>query len=1451
MHLKLIKPVYTIAAMAALMGRFSNRSLAACVVALFFAQCLDIPQVLAGEATSFNIVLDDETAIPVRGHFHSEKAYLSRGGSALFPSGHGPHVLRYEPGLTLQGYYRVYLWWPQGLAPGSSVEVLVSHATGMNALEFDQSESGAQWNAIGDFQFSATNADYIEQAGDAGTRFAADAMRFEYLGTDLPPLEIATGKTLLAAKGELYHEILSARGGSIPYSWSAAGLPAGITLDPQAGLLSGTPLHSGRFDFSMTVEDSLGVQVTETLTLIVHDDGDWNSRSLATANESIRSEIGQITESSKLSHAYSTAVETPNLDTVLSMLQVLPEGEWIKVNENFFSDVWTPADLRPLKGAASNPTPHKIILAWSSFAWDRNRGDLLIYGGGHANYNGNDIYRWRGSTLMWERLSLPSEIMGDDFGNVIAIDGPMNAPTSAHTYDNNIFLPQSDRLVVFGGAVSGKAGPYKIQVDATTDRITGPYFFDVTRADANKVGGTTGSHVQRVAPYPEIFGGEMWENRDIYENIPENPTLPKNHTHGATAYVAENNTDVVYVSARRGSTPQNLFKYVLSDISDPTTDTMELVGRNKKGIGGQGSGTYDQARHIFVRSSKELFYYWDLSTEGADNDLVVFSPYDQTGTFAAHADYALDYDPVRDQYLYYNGREVWALKGPASPSAAGWTVDLEPTSIMPHPDFDTTTTTGILGKWKYIASLDAFMLLHNSTEGNIWIYKPIGWTHPDNLVDADADMMPDAYEDFYGLDSSDPGDALLDVDGDGLTARMESARGLDPLVPNVVPPVIVPGSGHYSDPVLNTITTATTGASIHYTIDGSVPSLSSPQYTGPFEVSTDSTIRAAAFKSGFIDANETVAKINFLEPPSGIIVDNSDTNTLREGTWQISGASDPWAGESLYSVDAASFRWLPALSQPGAYAVYAWWTYHKNRSDRVPYTIIHADGSSTVEVNQRNAPIAGQWVYLGSYNFHGNGTGYVEVASTFGQASADAVRLDPTTGSVNQPPLVTISWPPDDSVFTQGDSVTFEGNASDPEDGELDSSIAWISNLDGSLGSGKSVTTTGLSTGSHIITARIEDSGGATTEETVRLSVAPLGDIVELIIDNLDAATSWTGSWDVSGGPNPWAGQSVYNNGGSSFRWSLDILDAGNYQVYAWWTYHKNRSSSVPFKINHAVGIDTSVVDQRDASLGGKWVLLGSYMFTADSSHYVEVSSENGQASADAIRLVGFDPPDNYPPTVSIDSPDEAFTIKTVDSITLAGTAEDVEDGVISESIQWTSSLDGFLGSGSSATVTGLSVGYHAITAAVTDSNGESTGAVVGLVVNPADSLEIVVDDGDVGTHQSGTWKTSSGADPWGSQSLYNDTGSYFRWLPGLDEPGDYAVYAWWTYHKNRSSRVPYSVQHAGGLTTVIRNQNDPALAGRWVLLGVYTFNDDASAYIEVSSANGQASADAVKLIKH
>ena len=74
-------------------------------------------------------------------------------------------------------------------------------------------------------------------------------------------------------------------------------------------------------------------------------------------------------------------------------------------------------------------------------------------------------------------------------------------------------------------------------------------------------------------------------------------------------------------------------------------------------------------------------------------------------------------------------------------------------------------------------------------------------------------------------------------------------------------------------------------------------------------------------------------------------------------------------------------------------------------------------------------------------------------------------------------------------------------------------------------------------------------------------------------------------------------------------------------------------------------------------------------------------------------------------PTVTITAPPDGSTFGDGDPINFTGTAIDPQDGDISASIVWSSSIDGDFGSGASVVISTLSVGNHTITASATDSD--------------------------------------------------------------------------------------------------------------------------------------------------
>ncbi len=80
-------------------------------------------------------------------------------------------------------------------------------------------------------------------------------------------------------------------------------------------------------------------------------------------------------------------------------------------------------------------------------------------------------------------------------------------------------------------------------------------------------------------------------------------------------------------------------------------------------------------------------------------------------------------------------------------------------------------------------------------------------------------------------------------------------------VPVVATPAFSPAAGTYSSAQSVTLSDATSGATIYYTTNGTTPTTSSTQYTGPITVSSTETLQAIAAATG--DTNSAVASATY------------------------------------------------------------------------------------------------------------------------------------------------------------------------------------------------------------------------------------------------------------------------------------------------------------------------------------------------------------------------------------------------------------------------------------------------------------------------------------------------------------------------------------------------------------------------------------------------------------
>ncbi len=116
----------------------------------------------------------------------------------------------------------------------------------------------------------------------------------------------------------------------------------------------------------------------------------------------------------------------------------------------------------------------------------------------------------------------------------------------------------------------------------------------------------------------------------------------------------------------------------------------------------------------------------------------------------------------------------------------------------------------------------------------------------------------------------------------------------------------------------------------------------------------------------------------------------------------------------------------------------------------------------------------------------------VRLVGVAGQGDMVTINLDEARLDVNGyiPPTVSITAPSNNSTYAYGTNITFTGTATDPQDGTINSSIVWYSNLTGPIGNGASVSTSALIPGTHTIYAQATDSGGAQTQVSINITIS-------------------------------------------------------------------------------------------------------------------------------------------------------------------------------------------------------------------------------------------------------------------------------------------------------------------------------------------------------------------------
>lgn len=338
-------------------------------------------------------------------------------------------------------------------------------------------------------------------------------------------------------------------------------------------------------------------------------------------------------------------------------IEDLQPGYWYEVPNSHLENV-LPSPLDPDAGDPAN-----VTIAWSGGAYDTFRDRLMVWGGGHSDYGGNEVYAFSVNTLTWSRIWGPSADIPPMPPTCSSTYSDGN-PCSRHTYDGLQYLPDQDRFWISGGSFWCGSGS--------------------SAADAFTLNLATGVWTRRANP--------PWTYLELgsdYDPVTHRVYMVAPVSWGALTYY------------------------------NPATDTYSQIG-----TGGDGSSSYmtsviDPVRRLFIsvgtgyNTPSRNPYVYNIALS---NPPVVQQPTSGNGDMNSSVYPGLVFDPVSDRVIGWDGGgSVYSL----NTTTWVWT-KINPNPASPIPP--GPTVHGTFGRFAYIPSKNAFIVV-NRIDQNVWIYK--------------------------------------------------------------------------------------------------------------------------------------------------------------------------------------------------------------------------------------------------------------------------------------------------------------------------------------------------------------------------------------------------------------------------------------------------------------------------------------------------------------------------------------------------------------------------------------------------------------------------------------------------------------------------------------------------------------------------------------------------------
>ena len=237
-----------------------------------------------------------------------------------------------------------------------------------------------------------------------------------------------------------------------------------------------------------------------------------------------------------------------------------------------------------------------VTEAWNSGVMDTTRNRLIIWGGGHNDYSGNELYALNLNSLTLTRLTDPGLPVADPLVCPASLVNGTQ-PNARHTYDGIAYIANVDRMFVYGGAISCGGG--------MSSDLTWTY----------------------------NFATSQWENR--------NPTGTKPRQDLGLVSAYDPNTGKVFVHDTL-----DLYAYTFS------SNSWQKLTSNNTGIDYHLAGTIDPVRKKFVMVGGGQAWVYDISGSTFVRQALTAGG----GSAIVNSGYpGLAYDPNTDRIVAWNG----------------------------------------------------------------------------------------------------------------------------------------------------------------------------------------------------------------------------------------------------------------------------------------------------------------------------------------------------------------------------------------------------------------------------------------------------------------------------------------------------------------------------------------------------------------------------------------------------------------------------------------------------------------------------------------------------------------------------------------------------------------------------------------------------------------------------